>query len=206
MFRPRLSLAASLPFLLPVLATAADEETRVRVLWVELVKVPGAVRDAMTREAGDVLGSVGVRLVWRAGPPETESEPGEVRVVPLGAASRRTKRGRVLGATRTGDGPRTIWIDFESVAWVAGTTPDRLVSADFLVRRRVGVAMGRVLSHEVIHNLVPGLPHSDEGLMGVRLLGSLDRPALLDAATRDAVKAALAQGRRPEGEATASAR
>ncbi len=206
MVRPRLSLAASLPLLLPVLATAGDEDTHVAVLWVEVVKVPGAVRDAMVREAADVLGPLGVRLVWRAGPPETESEADEVRVVPLGPASRRTKTGRVLGATSTGDGPRTIWIDYANVAWVTGTTAEKLVSADSRARMRAGVAMGRVLSHEVIHALVPGMPHSDAGLMGVRLLGALERPASLDAGTRDAVRAALAQARRPEGEATASAR
>jgi hypothetical protein len=65
--------------------------------------------------------------------------------------------------------------------------------------------MGRVLSHEVIHALAPGIPHSVAGLMGERLLGALERPAFLDAGTRDAVRKALAQAR-PEGEATASAR
>jgi hypothetical protein len=203
---PRLALAASLPALFPVLATAGEEGTPVPVLWVEALHVPGAIREAMVREAKDVLGPLGVRLVWRTGPPDTESEPGEVRVVPLGPASRRTKTGKVLGATSTGEGPRTIWIDYSSVAWVAGTTTDKLISADFLVRRRVGIAMGRVLSHEVIHALVPGLAHSEGGLMNVRLLGTLDRPAELDAGTRDAVRAALAQARGLEGEATASAR
>jgi hypothetical protein len=204
---PRLALAASLPALLSALVTAGEEvETSVPVLWVEAVSVPVAIREAMVREARDVLGPLGVRLVWRTGPPDTESGPDEVRVVPLGPASRRTKTGKVLGATSRGEGPRTIWIDYSSVAWVAGTTTDKLISADFLVRRRVGIAMGRVLSHEVIHALVPGLPHSEAGLMGVRLIGTLERPAALDAGTRDAVRAALAQARRLEGEATASAR
>jgi hypothetical protein len=202
----RLALAASLPAFLPVPATAGEADTAVSVLWVEAVTVPGAIRDAMVREAADVLGPLGVRLVWRTGPPETESAPDEVRVVPLGPAWRRTKTGRVLGATSTGDGPRTIWIDYANVAWVSGTSTEKLVSAEFRSRLRVGVAMGRVLSHEVIHALVPGLPHSEEGLMGVRLLGALERPASLDAATLDAVRKALAQARAPEGETTASAR
>jgi hypothetical protein len=205
----RLALAASLPAFLPVPATAGEADTAVPVLWVEAVSVPGAIKDAMVREAGDVLGPLGVRLVWRTGPPETESEPDEVRVVPLGPARRQTKTerlGRVLGATSTGDGPRTIWIDYANVAWVSGTSTEKLVSADVRSRLRVGVAMGRVLSHEVIHALVPGLPHSDEGLMGVRLLGALDRPASVDAATRNAVRKALAQAVAAEGETTASAR
>ena len=210
----RLALAACLPALLPVPATAGEAETAVPaetavlVLWVEAVSVPPSVQDAMVRETADILGPLGVRLRWRKGPPETESEPDEVRVVPLGPAKRQRKTerlGRVLGATSTGDGPRTIWIDYANVAWVAGTTDERLVSADFAVRRRVGVAMGRVLSHEVIHALAPGMPHSVAGLMGERLLGAIERPAFLDAGTRDAVRKALAQAR-SEGEATASAR
>jgi hypothetical protein len=205
----RLALTASLPALLAVPSPAAEADAEVPLLWVEAVSVPPSVRDAMVREIADILGPLGVRLRWRKGPPETESEPDEVRVVPLGPAMRRKKTerlGRVLGATSIGDGPRTIWIDYANVAWVAGTSEERLVSADFGVRRRVGVAMGRVLAHEVIHALAPEMPHSAAGLMGERLLGALERPASLDAGTRDAVRKALAQARRPEGEATASAR
>jgi hypothetical protein len=202
----RLALAASLPALLAVDVAAEEPLAEVSLLWVEAVNVPQAVRGAMTAEAAEILDPVGVRLVWRKGGTETESGPEELRVVPLGPAGRRAPTGRVLGATSTGAGPRTIWIDYENVAWAAGTSVDRLVSAGFAERRRVGVAMGRVLAHEVVHALAPQLPHAMAGLMGVHLRGALERSVSLDAATRDAVRAAVAAARRPEGETTASAR
>ena len=203
---PRLALAASLPALLAVDVAAEEPLAEVSLLWVEAIKVPQAVRGAMTAEAEEILGPLGVRLVWRKGGTETESGPDELRVVPLAPAARRAPTGRVLGATSTGSGPRTIWIDYENVAWVAGTSADRLVSAGFAERRRVGVAMGRVLAHEVVHALVPELPHAMAGLMGVHLQGALERSVSLDAATRQAVRTAVAAARRPEGETTASAR
>src|SRR5262245_33564602 len=146
---PRLALAASLPALLAVDATAEEAASDVSLVWVEAVKVPEAVRGAMMREASDILDPAGVRLRWRTGTTDTESGAEELRVVPLGPAGRRADTGRVLGATSKGEGPRTIWIDYENVAWVAGTSCDRLVSAGVAERRRVGVAMGRVLAHEV---------------------------------------------------------
>ncbi len=200
----RLALAASLPALLMVPATASEPDLEVSVLWVEAVSIPGAVRDTMVREAADILGPVGVRLRWRNGPAVTESALDELRVVPVSTSRTRTKSGRMLGATGTDAGPRTIWIDYENVAWVAGTTTERLVSADFPERRRVGVAMGRVVAHEVIHALVPELPHAGAGVMGERLLGTLERPASLDPRTHAAVRAARARAR--AGEAAASAR
>jgi hypothetical protein len=209
MLWPRLALAASLPALLAVPAAAEEpesDESDVSLIWVEGVKVPEAVQGAMVREAAEILGPVGVRLRWRKGSTDTPSEAGELRVVPLGPAGRSAKTGRVLGATSTAEGPRTIWIDYENVAWVAGTSTDRLVSAGFAERRRVGVAMGRVIAHEVVHALVPQLPHAAAGLMGVNLRGALDRSVSLDPATRDAVRAAVATARKPEGETTASAR
>lgn len=203
---PRLALAASLPVLLAVRAAAGGPASDVPVLWVESVNVPGAVRDAMVREAADILGPVGVRLRWRTGPAETESGLEELRVVPLSPAGRRTGSGRVLGATSTGEGPRTIWIDYANVAWVAGTSVEGLASAGFLERRRVGVAMGRVVAHEVVHALVPELPHSSAGVMAERLLGPLEGPLPLDGRTRQAVRAACARALVLTGEASASAR
>jgi hypothetical protein len=203
---PRLALAASLPVLLAVDATAEEPASEVSLVWVDSVKVPEVVRGAMVREAEEILGPVGVRLRWRQGSADTESAAEELRVVPLAPANRRSGTSRVLGATSTGDGPRTIWIDYENVAWVAGTSADRLVSSGFAERRRVGVAMGRVLAHEVVHALVPQLPHAAAGLMGVHLRGALERSVSLDPATRDAVRALVAASSKRDGETTASAR
>ncbi len=202
---PRLALAASLPALVAVCAAAGEPGSDVPVLWVEAVTVPGAVREAMAREAAEILGPVGIKLRWRAGPAEAESGLEELRVVPLSPAGRRTGSGRVLGATSTGEGPRTIWIDYANVAWVAGTSTERLVSAAFPERRRVGVAMGRVVAHEVVHALVPEMPHSTDGVMAERLLGALDAPLPLDGRTRQAVRAAFARAQ-ALAEASASAR
>ena len=108
---PRLALAASLPVLLPVVATAGEAdtavpaETAVPVLWVEATSVPGAVRDAMVREAADVLGPLGVRLVWRTGPPETESEPTRCASFPWGRPRPVQRPDEFLGPRAPGTAP-----------------------------------------------------------------------------------------------------
>jgi hypothetical protein len=203
---PRLALAVLLPALLAVRAAAGEPALEVPVLWVETGGVPPAVRETMAREAAEILGGAGVNLRWRVGPPEVESGPEELRVVALPTTGRRTRTGRVLGATSTGEGPRTIWIDYANVAWVAGSSAESLTSAGFRERRRAGVAMGRVVAHEVIHVLLPGMPHARGGVMAERLLGALEKPLRLDAHTREAVRAASASARDREGEVSASSR
>src|SRR5262249_56510149 len=118
---------------------------------------------------------------WRTGKAETLSDEDELRVLALDRGDRRGGAGRLLAATSNGPGCRTIWIDYANVAWAAGASVEYLGSATFLERRRAAIPAGRVTAHEIVHALVPELPHAAGGLMGQRLRDSLDQPLALDA-------------------------
>jgi hypothetical protein len=81
------------------------------------------------------------------------------------------------------------------VAWAAGITPEYLSSASFLQRRRAATALGRVVAHEIVHALLPQLPHAERGIMAERLRDSLDDPLGLDERTTEALLAATARAR-----------
>jgi len=202
--RQLLRLVACLPSFLAVPAGAADEAPlEVRALWVETGLIPRGLRSAMIHEAAHILGPARVVVRWRLGKAETVSDEDELRVLALDRGERRAGVGRILGATSNGPGSRTIWIDYGNVAWAAGTTTDYLSSASFLDRRRAATALGRVVAHEIVHALVPDLPHADRGIMAERLRDSLDKPLGLDPRTREALLAATARSREA-GSATAA--
>jgi hypothetical protein len=164
-------------------------------VWVETGIVPAALRVGMIHAAASILSPARVVVRWRVGKPDTVSGPEELRVVAIEQRGRGVGVGRILGATSSGPGSRTIWVNYANVAWAAGTTVESLASASFQERRRASIALGRVVAHEIVHALVPDLPHADDGIMSDRLRDSLDRPLGLDARTTEALLAANQRAR-----------
>jgi hypothetical protein len=83
-----------------------------------------------------------------------------------------------------------VWVFVDNVRETLGLSPtdERPASA-----RRLGIALGRVVAHEVVHTLAPRFPHTRRGLMR-EALGNLDltgpaRPSHDEC--RDVVRAAL---------------
>jgi len=189
-------LVACLAALLAPPARAMDAAPlEVRALWVETGLVPPALRVAMIHAAASILSPARVVVRWRVGKADTVSGPEELRVVAIEQRGRGAGAGRILGATSNGPGSRTIWVNYPNVAWAAGTTVDALSSAGFHERRRAAIALGRVVAHEIVHALVPDLPHADVGVMSERLKDSLDRPLGLDPLTTEALLAANRRAR-----------
>jgi hypothetical protein len=57
---------------------------------------------------------------------------------------------------------RAVWAFLENVRWTLGQGRD-LPAVD--LERTLGLALGRVVAHEVIHSVAPEEPHSRSGLM-----------------------------------------
>ena len=176
----------------PEPAPAAEPAVGVSSLWVETGLAHRFVRDAGLREARDILKPFGILLEWRIGAPATESSEEEIRIVPLARRLGETGGRRVLAATANRHGPGTVWLDWPGVAWVAGFTEDALPSARPIEKRRVGVALGRILAHELIHALLPELPHASAGIMAEAMREPLLDPATVDARSRAALRALAA--------------
>lgn len=168
---------------------AAEPSVRVSLLWVETGLADRFVRDAGLGEARDILKPLGILLEWRIGPPATESSEEEIRIVPLARRLGESGGRRVLAATANRHGPGTVWLDWPGVAWVAGFEEDALPSARPIEKRRAGVALGRILAHELIHALVPELPHAATGLMDEAMREPLLDPATVDTRSRAALRA-----------------
>ena len=134
-----------------------------------------------------------------------EARPREIRIIlvdhlVLDAQVRRT----IMGATPARDRVHpVVWIHTGSVLATLGLPPDfPILDLPLRARRDLGVALGRVVAHEVVHVLVPSLKHG-RGLMSPMLTpGTLTSARLsLDPGAAELVRAAL-QGRpgpaRPE--------
>lgn len=170
--------------------TRADEPSaRVTILWVETGLADRFVRDAGLGEARDILKPLGILLEWRIGPPATESSEQEIRIVPLARRLGETGGRRVLAATANTHGQGTVWLDWPGVAWVAGFQADALSSARPIEKRRAGVALGRILAHELVHALLPELPHAPTGLMDQAMREPLLAPGSVDERSRAALRA-----------------
>jgi hypothetical protein len=104
---------------------------------------------------------------------------------------------RVMGATsRSPESVRAIWVYAAGVAASLGLDPRRGHHWALNQRREFATALGRVVTHELVHALAPRRPHVKGGLMAA----SMGRALLLaselaiDAGTSEALRAALGGG------------
>ena len=116
--------------------------------------LPKAASARLREEAGRIFDRSGaaVRFVERGGPDAVPATvypafPDRWRVTP-------TALGVAVGEP---GGPRSVFLSMEAATEALGG------------RRGLGVALGRVLAHELIHTVAPDCPHTRAGLMASRL-------------------------------------
>ncbi len=168
-----------------------------RLVWVETGQVAPLIREVMAAEVERILEQMGVSLVWRSGGPQAVSEGDELRIVPLPSSGLGADAGRrVLGAVSQASArPKTVWIYYWNVIEAVGLRHDGLASSTPLQKRWVGLALGRVVAHEVVHSVAPDVPHARGGLMTSALRASLAAPVEVDAVS----PGGLPPGRGPVG-------
>lgn len=147
----------------------AQSEPVLRVAWVDPAGCACGLESIALAEVARLLGSVGVGLRWRAGPDPARAISDEVRVVVLDRA--RVDSGRlVLGASPalSRAGP-VAWVHLPSVRRGLGKHQEwQRWRFDQGERRTLGIALGRVATHEIVHAVAPDVPHGG-GLMAERL-------------------------------------
>lgn len=157
-------------------SAGAQEPRELRLVLIDLVGVTPLVRDAMWQEARRLLAPSGVSLHARTGSASEQRDGSELAVIFLPERSRgRSRGGPRLGSVQTVATITTIWIDVAAVASVAGAP--RGLHCCGVEMRRLGLALGRVLTHELLHFLDPALRHTRRGLMAARVT----RETLVDA-------------------------
>jgi hypothetical protein len=164
-----------------------------RAAEIDFASLAPLTRSVMRHELATLLATVSLRLSWRRSAPDGETQTDELRVVLLRSAGAGTDRGALGSAKPRTLTAATVWVYLPTVARaldveldVVATSPDS--------QRLLGLALGRVLAHEVVHVLAPELSHARAGVMRASLhphLLTTGRPSL-DAECR----AALASGAR----------
>ena len=153
----------------------------VRLVWFDPMALfpdgVGRVGDEVTR----LFRGLGVRVRWESGADGAVLGDGEGVEIPLillpsdpmpGRASR-----RVMGLVpKSSPGLRAVWVFLDNVRWTLGHHP-RARTMSAREGEEVGLALARVVAHEVVHAVAPDAPHTEGGLMH----HSLDRGFLLGA-------------------------
>ena len=162
-----------------VSAGQLTESPQLLLRWSDPHRLFGSGWKPVGRELEKLFGEIGVELSWTRGDGEAVSTQREIRVVLVHSEASEWKLSSMaMGAVLSRRGPQSeIYIFFKSVVRTLGYSPKTLTERWPTARekRELSRALGRVIAHEVIHAVLPELPHTDEGLMHFKL----DRESLL---------------------------
>ncbi|HSD29637.1 MAG TPA: hypothetical protein VLL75_20200 [Vicinamibacteria bacterium] len=146
------------------------EPLAARILWIDPTRAAVGLEAVARDETRSLLQKMDVPVTWRVGEPGEVARPGEVRVILLDRAAARESGEPILGATPPRfDGAPYLWIHVPNVRAAMGLRPDGpLATVEASSVRALGVALGRVVAHELVHALAPSAPHG-KGLMSEKL-------------------------------------
>jgi hypothetical protein len=149
---------------------APADPLRLRLVWMDLTGSAIGSDVVARSEAKALLERMGLEVSWRRGGAREEARPGEVRVILLDRAARRPSGPPILGATPASfEVMPYVWIHVPSVRAALGIPPRSPVSGlDAWSRHGLGISLGRVVAHEIVHALAPWVPHGT-GLMSAEL-------------------------------------
>ncbi len=175
-----------------------------RLVWVDPTRAALGVDGLARDETRTLLRRMDVSATWRVGEPGEVARPGEVRVILLDRGAARASGEPILGATPPhSDGTPFVWIHVPNVRAAVGLCPDGpLATLEMSVERAFGVALGRVIAHELVHVMAPAAPHG-KGLMSEMLTAYQLTSARLD--VEPAVRAAVREALRGEPPLTPTA-
>lgn len=166
-----------------------------RLAWLDVSDTTRGVDDIARSEVRSILKKTGLDVVWRRGEANELARPGEIRVILL---QRSLLDGRsthpVLGSTPPGVRQHPhVWIHVGSVRAALGLRSGP--PANELrprARRDLGVALGRVVAHEIVHAVAPSVEHEGELMSATLTRRDLTGPRLsLAPGTALAVRAAV---------------
>jgi len=142
----------------------------VRLVWLDPARTALGVDAVARAEARSLLRKMGLSVSWRCGEAKEVARPGEVRVILLDRGAALATGIPILGATPPRfEGTPFVWVHVPHVRAATGLRPESSIAvAEMASRRAFGIALGRVVAHELVHALAPSVPHGT-GLMSEKL-------------------------------------
>ena len=134
-----------------------------RAVEIDFTRLSPLTRATLRSELGQVLAPVPLRMSWRTAATGDETAPDELSFVFLPSAGVGGDRG-ALASTANHDVVRTTWVYVPNVASALGLDLEAVVTS-FDAQRLLGLALGRVLAHEIVHAIAPDVEHASAGLM-----------------------------------------
>ncbi len=144
---------------------------RLRAVEIDFASLAPLTRTVMRHELGLVLAPAALAFSWRRASPAGETDRDELRLVLLRSTGLGTDRGALGSTARQGQVAPTIWVYVPEVALTLGLDPEA-VATSLEAQRLVGMALGRVVAHEVVHALAPDVGHGGASVMRPRLHAS----------------------------------
>lgn len=142
---------------------ASDSALGLRAAEIDFAPLAALARSVMRHELDTLLSPSSLALRWRRSRPSDETGPDELRVVLMRDHGVGGDSG-ALGSTSLGGPAPTIWVYVPTVARALGFELES-VATSLESQRRLGLALGRVLAHELVHLLAPHVKHADTGIM-----------------------------------------
>ena len=145
----------------------ASQAPPLRAVEIDRASLAPLTRATMRRELDLVLSAVPLTISWRSVPAGGETRTDELSLVFLPMPG--VGHDRAALASTANHGPvRTTWVYVPTVEATLELDPEK-VTTSFDAQRLVGLAIGRVLAHEIVHAIAPGVEHAGTGLMRPRL-------------------------------------
>ena len=147
------------------------------LVWVDPVRLAPGSFGVLKAESTGLLASLGADVSWSEALDGEVLGPESMAVIAVPTHHFDGERPHVMGATRPDTSlPAAVWVYPDEIAWALGFDVRARSSWSVALRAMFGLALARVVSHEVVHAL--GVPaHARYGLMAA----TLDRRALTNA-------------------------
>ncbi len=149
-----------------VRAPSAETPGGLTLVWFDPRGLVPEVFGPASREVSGIFRGIGVELSWERATADTvlgERTGLEIPVILLPAdPSARPGGRRVLGLVQKG-ASHAVWAFLDNIRWTLGYDPRTTIS--LRERDELGLALARVVAHEVVHAVAPDEPHSASGLM-----------------------------------------
>jgi hypothetical protein len=186
-----LAVAGSLLVALDSGAEGAHEPRRLEVAFIDVEgALPPLAAAAMRDEAVRNLRKAGVQLDWLQARVDASFDGTRHKVVLVRQAPAALARRCTMGSVIAGpDAPRAAWIYLDSVLRALRLRAE-VAQMGLAQTRELGIALGKVAAHELIHTMAPELPHAESGLMSANLGRStlISGTLAVDEATRAALR------------------